>query len=157
MKVEDNHRFVALFTSRFSDVLDAPINETIFFYPYSWINQSWVMEEKRQSSIDPEAECGLLIVRHNDESESQQTGIPTNAYHDTCLTHLKSLHFATSIHNLSEWKEKTDYLSGIRVGGSTCRLLQIYGTSIIFPILLNLSFNIVVYIDESNIKSNKAN
>ena len=41
-------------------------NETIFFYPYSKINGTLVMEEKNHSINDLEIECGLLIFRHNE-------------------------------------------------------------------------------------------
>ena len=42
----------------------------------------------------------------------------------------------------------TDFYNGIKVGGITCELLQIYGTCILVPILLNLSFNMVVFVHD---------
>ena len=74
---------------------------------------------------------------------------------DSCLTHLKSLHFGTSIHDLTEWRKKTDFYVGVKVGGLTCKVLQIYGISILIPILLNLSFTIVVFVND--IRKQKAN
>ena len=43
---------------------------------------------------------------------------------------------------------KTDYYIGIRTGGVTCRLLQIYGWCIVIPIFLNLSFTIVLFVND---------
>ena len=118
------------------------------------------MEEKSRSSIDTESQCGFLIYRHDNDSTEEQLEIRKSDTHtnhfneDVCLTHLKTLHVFTSIHDLSDWKEKTDYFHGIRVGGSTCTLLRIYGISIFFPILLNLSFTVLLY--SSDLRDGKA-
>ena len=133
-------------------------NETILFYPYNRINQTWLLEEKNHSITDPEIECGLLFFRQN-ENEPPAYGLDykykRHCNEDSCLTHLKGLRYATSISNLSEWRSMTDYSLGIKIGGKACRLLQIYGTSILIPILLNFSFNVVLFVND--FREKKAN
>ena len=66
------------------------------------------------------------------------------------------MHLVTpTITDLSDWREKIDYWFSIKVGGLTCRLLQIYGYSILTPILLNLFFNIFVFLND--LQDQKAN
>ena len=144
-------KFFELSQNNVNHVLTSSTNETVFFYPYSRINQTWVMEENNHSIKDPDIKCGLLFYRHNDDDNNQQPGTLKYNHHyneDVCLTHLKALHAATSITDLAKWREKIDYILGVKVGGVTCRLLQIYGTCILIPILLNLIFNIVLYIND---------
>ena len=133
-------------------------NETIFFYPYSKINETWVMEEMNHSITDPDIECGLLIFRHNDNYNNQRQE-RRNYRHfcneDSCLTHLKYLHDSSSINQLKNWRNETDYVEGVKAGGKTCGLLQIYGTAILIPILLNLSFNLVLFVND--FRNQKAN
>ena len=127
-------------------------NETIFFYPYSRINETWIMEEKNHSIIDPDIKCGLLFFRHSREYNEQRKGeVFTYSHHyneDSCLTHLRSLRKTTSITNLMKWRTTTDYSVGIKIGGKTCGLLQIYGISMLIPILLNFSFNVVLFVND---------
>ena len=127
--------------------------ETIFFYPFSLINQTWKIQEKNHSITDPEIKCGVLFFRHNNEYDNQRkkTNLQNYAYNcneDVCLIHLKALHRDTSITNLTEWRKKTEYYAGRKVGGFTCHLLQIYGWSILIPFILNLSFSIVLFIND---------
>ena len=68
---------------------------------------------------------------------------------------MKFLHKSTSINELTKWRNETDYAQGIKVGGKTCRLLHIYGTTIFIPILLNLSFNLVLFVND--FRKQKAN
>ena len=172
-------------------------NESIFFYPYAKINETWVMEETNHSITDPNIECGLLIFRHNnnykcsnynysnddndandynnyidyndfddtydynddnDYNEQRQqefTKYSTYCNEDSCLTHLKSLHMDTPITDLNEWRKRTEYTQGIKVGGVTCRLLRIFGNSILIPIFLNLTFNMVMFVND--FRDQKAN
>ena len=136
-------------------------NEKVFFYPYSLINQTVVMQEENHPITDPDVKCGLLLYRHNNEENNyQQPGTLKYVHYyneDVCHFHLKSLHSLTSITGLKEWREKNDYIFGINVGvgGLICRLLQIYGACILFPILLNLIFNIVLFIND--FRDQKAN
>ena len=51
--------------------------------------------------------------------------------------------------------KKIDYFDGVKVGGVTCRLVQIYGSCILIPILLNLIFSIVLFIND--FRDKKAN
>ena len=124
-------------------VLSSSSKQPIFFFPYSWNNQRWVVEDKNHSITDPEIECGLLFLHYNsNDNDQQRYKLPGYHYcnEDSCLTHLRSLHYLTSIHDLTQWRKKTDFYNGIKVGGVTCELLQIYGTCILIPVLLNLSF-----------------
>ena len=153
--------FSQLFQKRFIHVATSTMNEKIFFYPYSRSSQNIVMEENNHSILDPNVECGILIYRHNNTMDKLlKPGIQKyERYYneDSCLMHLRSLHLSTSITDLKQWREKTEYLAGVglKVGGLTCRLLQIYGTSIMIPILLNLAFNTVLFVND--LKNQKAN
>ena len=122
-------------------------NENILFYPFSLINQSWVIEEKNHSITDPEIKCGILFLKHYNNKLQQPYGPSYDHYcdEDSCLTHLKSLRTGTSISDLSEWKKRADNFHGRKVGGVICYVLQIYGWSILIPILLNLGFHIVLF------------
>ena len=152
-------KFVEQFKDRFIHVSTSTINEKIFFYRYSRINHSFVMEEKTSSITDSDVKCGLLFYRHNNNNIKHHPPGTRKYKHyfnqDVCLTHLKSLHFHTSITDLAEWRNKIDHIASIKVGGVTCRLLQIYGTCILIPIILNLSFNIVLFIND--FREKKAN
>ena len=134
-------------------VVNSPSKETVFFYPFSLINQTWTIQEKNHSITDPKITCGILFFRHNNEYDHQraETDLKNYVYYcneDVCLIHLKALHRDTSITNLTEWRKKTEYLAGRKVGGFTCHLLQIYGWSILIPFILNLIFSIVLFIDD---------
>ena len=128
-------------------------NATIFFYPYSLINGSVVMEEKNQSITDPNIICGILFFRHNSNYEEQRVTQTMKKYsyycnEDICLTHLKALHRGTSITNLKKWRKASEYFVGMKVGGQTCHILQIYGISILFPIILNSCFNLLCFVND---------
>ena len=164
-------------------------NESIFFYPYALINQTWVMEENNHSITDPDIECGLLIFRHNNKYNEQRPFITSGTIHrdvtgrihnmtdpnhkswrnhksyngsrlnhtrlyshhcneDSCLTHLKAIRLYTPITDLTEWRKRTEYYQGRKAGGVTCRLLRIFGASILFPIFLNLTFSIVLFVND---------
>ena len=75
---------------------------------------------------------------------------------DVCLTHIKSLHYQTDIYDYENWKNTTVFNYGVRIGGPVCQLLSIYGYTIIIPILLNLFFNVVIFIQDYRLgKANK--
>ena len=165
-----NNIYYTRYQEHKNKVLSSSSNKTIFFFPYSRINQSWVVEEKSHSISDPDVQCGFLFLRRNynnqatnnatmqqtsnnqstfnNRSNQQQFKIPDghSCNEDSCLTHLKALHLYTPMHDLTTWRKKTEFSGGTKVGGATCELLQIYGISILIPILLNLSFSIVVFI-----------
>ena len=154
------------FTAKFDEILEhrkdlvekSSTNDSIFFYPYAKINQTWLMEEKNRPITDPDTECGLLIFRHNNKYKEQRQGASRYSHHcneDSCLTHLKVLHRDLPISDLNEWRKRTDYIQGVRVGGVTCKLLRIFGTSILIPMLLNLTFNIVLFVND--FRDQKAN
>ena len=148
-----------ILAKRLAHIIKSSTNETVFMYPYSRINKSVVIQENSVPITEPNIKCGLLIYLEKiNDSEQKQSNILDNNHvcnEDTCLTHLKTLkHYVTSMTNLTEWRKNTDYIAGIRVGGATCRILQIYGTSIVIPILLNFIFNIVLFV--SDLRENKA-
>ena len=157
--------FKELLNRRQSFVEASPTNETTFFYPYSDINQSLEMKENNHPITDPDVGCGLLFFRHKTFTRFtlppgvlQEQRVNKYTHHceeDVCRTHLRALHRQTSITNFIDWKNRTDYFFGIKVGGKTCRLLQIYGMSILIPILLNLSFNILLFAND--FRDKKAN
>lgn len=152
--------FLGLLLERKKKVLSSSSsNETISFFPYSQINQSVVMEENSHPIKDPDIQCGILFLRHNRNKNKKQQQFKLSNFHycneDSCLTQLKTLHFSTTIQDLEGWRTKTDFISGVKVGGVTCKILHIYGASILLPMLLNLSFNIVVFIND--FRKQKAN
>ena len=148
-----------ILAKRLAYIIKSSTNESDFLYPYSWINESFVIQENSVPITEPNIKCGLLIHLNkiNDSGQEQLEILNYNhvCREDTCLTHLKALkQFASTITNLTEWRKSTDYIAGARVGGATCRILQIYGTSIGIPILLNFIFNIVLFV--SDFRENKA-
>ena len=66
--------FKELFINRFIHVISMSTNETIFFYPYSRVNQSIIMKEQSHSITDTESKCGLLIFRHKNDAETFMLG-----------------------------------------------------------------------------------
>ena len=128
-------------------------NETIFFYPYSLFNGSAILEDKNQSITDPKIKCGVLFFRHKGNYDDQRIIGNNRIYshycdENACLTHLKALHRGTSITDLQKWRETTEYFMGMKVGGLTCHILQIYGISILLPIILNWSFTFALFVND---------
>ena len=128
-------------------------NETIFFYPYSLVNGSVILEDKNQSITDPKIKCGVLFFRHEGNYDDQRisANYRIHSHHcneNACLTHLKALHRDTSMTDLQKWRKTTEYFRGMKVGGVTCHILQIYGISILFPIILNWSFTFVLFVND---------
>lgn len=153
--VKDND-FTEPYKNRLTHVLTSQIVEKIFFYPYSLINQTVKIEEKNHSFIDPNVKCGLLFYRYNKQDKPWPTGWSNHyCYDDTCVAHLSSLQYYTSITDLTEWRKKTDYFGGVKIGGATCGLLQIYGKCILIPIILNFFFNVILFFNDY--KEEKAN
>lgn len=109
---------------------------------------------KTRTITDPDIKCGILIYRHNNQ-QPLNLRYTDHCNEDVCLIHLKALHGSTTINDLTEWRNNIDYILGVKVGGVNCRLLQIYGTCILLPILLNLTFNIILFIND--IRDKKAN
>ena len=89
--------------------------------------------------------CGI-IFKEIDFSQSDGTSTCND---DPCYWHLTSLKIRTNnIHDLSSWKEVTDYYLGVRVGGLTCKLLKIYGVMMLIPLLLNVTFSYSVFYND---------
>ena len=106
---------------------------------------------KISNGFNYEDGCGLFF---SDFVTNQDRN--TISYNEnSCLTHLKYLHRGSSIIDFSDWRQTRGFTEGKKVGGTICKLLQLYGISILIPILLNFSFNVVVFIRD--LKHKKAN
>ena len=99
-----------------------------------------------QEGFDSHDECGFLIqnrheiyVNHNSEKTCGT---------DSCLLHLQRLKYYMNISSLDAWKQETYYSGGVKSGGKTCQLLQQYGLASLVPILLNLTFHILLFLDD---------
>ena len=99
--------------------------------------------------------CGVYVLpRHYINSGliiPVEVGIRNPCGDDVCLVHLRTLHARTNIYDLQSWKTKMDVMDGgngglVRVGGERCGLIRVYGLTLLIPILLNLGFNIVVFL-----------
>ena len=146
-------KFYEQLQKRVTFVENSSSKDIVFFYPITPINKSLTIQETNHSITDSETKCGILFFRHNDKYKEQRPkdNHQSFAYYcneDVCRTHLRALHRDTSITNLTEWRKKTEYHAGRKVGGLTCYLLQIYGWSILIPIILNSSFSIVMFIND---------
>ena len=143
---------------RVARTLLSPKNETTIFYPYSRMNQSWEFGES-QLITKPDVECGILMYRHNRNDSQRQQRVTQKYRHycndDSCLTHLRYLNYETAISDLNKWRKSSEYVNGARIGGLICELLQIYGASILIPILLNLTFSIILFVND--FRDKKAN
>lgn len=153
-----NTKFKELYRIRLEDAIASFPHAKRHFFRYSWINQSvFAIEGQSRAITGPDIECGVLFIEANTNkiasTISGQTGHFCNE--DICLTHLKALHSYSSILGFAEWRKKTDYVTGIKVGGLTCNLLKIYGSSIIIPMIFNFLFNAVWYIKD--VREKKAN
>ena len=89
--------------------------------------------------------CGIIFRKFQRQVSKE---IKT-CHDDPCLWHLTALKIRTNkIHDLRSWKANTDYYLGARVGGSTCNLIQIYGMSMLIPLLLNITFGFIVFYND---------
>ena len=90
-------------------------------------------------------QCGLSFRTHNNNSVHDNTVCDQSV----CLIHLIAVSniFKSNDFNYEQWQTliKFDILNR-RIGGRLCRLLTIYGWSILIPILLNLIFHISMFI-----------
>ena len=69
---------------------------------------------------------------------------------DSCLVHLQFLKIYLNISDLDDWKQNTFYATGIKLGGQICDLLWRYGLASLVPIIINMLFNISVFVDDLN-------
>ena len=97
-------------------------------------------------------DCGIFI------QEKQTNWVYNNGERvcglDSCFIHLQRLNFVSNVSSLSQWKQKTFYQAVIELGGQKCHLLRQLGLVGLAPILLNLIFNIHVFLED--IKLGKA-
>ena len=55
---------------------------------------------------------------------------------------------------MQDWKTKTDFYDGyIKIGGKNCGLIQVYAYLMIIPVVINLIFNLNIFI--TDIKDSK--
>ena len=67
----------------------------------------------------------------------------------------QTLKFHLNISSVDEWKYKTSFIYGTKVGGATCQLLWKYGLALLVPVCLNMTFNIYMFFEDLN--NGKAN
>ena len=90
-------------------------------------------------------QCGILI-QHKQKTFVQNSGESCGS--DACLVHLQRLKYKLSISNLTYWRQETFYKHGIKLGGKTCELLWKYGLASLVPILINMTFNVLVFLED---------
>ena len=90
-------------------------------------------------------DCGVLVqnkrgnsVKHNGENTCGS---------DPCLVHLQNLKYFANISTLDTWQQDI-YNYGIKYGGKTCQHLWWYGLATLVPILFNLTFNMLVFLED---------
>ena len=135
-----------------SSIESSSMAKSTFFFAFNQNNDS--IDLQQVDSITDIKKCGFLIKREEYFIENDSNHFEY-CNEDSCLTHLKTLHKSTTISDLSDWRSKVDYLYGFQVGGAPCKMLKIYGTVMLFPILLNLAFNINVF--RQDLRQKKAN
>ena len=95
--------------------------------------------------------CGILFRDKQDDNalfiQLERDGM---CGLDSCLIHLQSLKFWFNISSIDEWKYKTLFVLGTKVGGQTCQLLWKYGLVLLVPIFLNMIFSIFVFFEDLN-------
>ena len=108
-------------------------------------SDSYIMSITLEPDYHFEDGCGLYFrARQDVESDDLK-----DCDDDVCLIHLQTLHIRTNkIHDLESWYKNLDYYLGARVGGRVCSLLQIYGWTIMIPILMNFVANVIVFYND---------
>ena len=140
-------------TQLFRSFLSSSTEKSLHFFDFVFDNNSVII--RKVDSLEYISDCGLLLQL---SSKEVLDGPKPMEYcnEDSCLSHIKSLHSrSTKITDLSGWRANNDYVFGISVGGATCKMLQIYGLAMLFPILLNLGFNMNVFTED--VKHKNAN
>ena len=89
-------------------------------------------------------DCGMLITSDIDVSNNGEKTCKS----DSCLVHLQSLKYNFNISSVDDWRKATFFEYGRKLGGKTCQLLRIYGIAYIVPIVVTLTFNLLVYLEE---------
>ena len=89
-------------------------------------------------------DCGMLITGDIDASNNGEKTCES----DSCLVHLQSLKYNFNISSVRDWSKATFFEYGRKLGGKTCQLLRIYGIAYLVPIVVTLTFNLLVYLEE---------
>ena len=119
-------------------------NETEWSFKFRLSEDGRVVIKKGFDSND---EYGTYITNKLKDNEWRQNNGEICGS-DTCLIHLNYLKWTLNISNLADWKEQTLLMDGIKVGGKTCQILWQYGFASLVPILINLSFIALVYMED---------
>ena len=128
--------------------LNSPIKANI----YLKFTQSSNGKISLENGYTNEDGCGILLKSKQDHYVDNIDSIA--AEHDascgldSCLIHLQSLRFKLNISSLDDWKYKTYYKAGTKLGGQTCQLLWKYGLVILVPVLLNMAFHSFVFFED---------
>ena len=123
-------------------------NEREWFYKFKRSENGKSVVE---IGFEPSDECGLYI------SEKLERHVKNNGescYTSACLSHLQWIKWESNISSMNDWKEKTFFNGGRKLGGKTCHLLQIYGLASLVPIVLNIIFSMFVFLED--LKQNKS-
>ena len=95
--------------------------------------------------------CGILFQDKQDDNANfigtENDGL---CGLNSCLIHLQTLRWYANISSLDEWKYKTFYDQGTKVGGKTCQLLWIYGIAMLVPVFLSMIFYSFVFFEDLN-------
>ena len=118
------------------------LNHSDFFFKFTRsLENKTVIKE----GFDVNDNCGFYVLSTH-QNLARNNGESCGS--DSCLIHFQYLKTSQNITNLNDWKDKTFYVLGIKVGGKTCQNLWLYGISSLVPILLNLTFHLFVYLDD---------
>ena len=119
-------------------------NENEWSFKFRLSGDGTVIIEKGFNTND---ECGIYITNKLKSNEWRQNNGEICGS-DKCLMHLKFLKWSENISNLADWKERTILKDGMKLGGKTCQILWQYGFASLVPILINLSFITLVYLED---------
>ena len=95
-------------------------------------------------------DCGLLFISKMDFYLRGNTEKTCES--NSCLVHLQALKKFFAISSIDDWTHETMYDDGRKFGGETCHYLSQYGIAVLVPIILNLIFNILVFIEDIRLK-----
>ena len=114
------------------------------FFNVRTINEKQILFSK---GFEFEGGCGVYLrpLSMGRQPYRRRCGV------DACLFHMqdiKNQESMTGIRDLNGWKTSSNYTYGGRVGGKNCKMLQIYGWAMAFPLVLSVLFNIIGFYND---------